>query len=91
MFEKVMRIESIRFKRTRDSREERGIMFNDDQLIVDMNSKVVEGHVFKYKMDHEHVMTMSELVPGRNDGASASTVADKAASHPERATSRGYR
>lgn len=48
----ALTIESVWFKRSKDSPEERGIMLGDDRILIDMLCKKVT-HVWSWGQDYE--------------------------------------
>ena len=58
-----MLIESVEFKRTRESEYEPGIMFNNDQLIVDSNAKAVRGKLWSYRRTHRLLLEIPFIEP----------------------------
>jgi hypothetical protein len=65
--EPMMLIESVMFKRTKDSEWEFGIIINNDQLIVDSNAKPVSVRykLWDYRRTHRLLVEvdMSNPVP----------------------------
>ncbi len=58
-----MTIESVEFKRTKNSEWESGIIINRDQLIVDKNGKSVESIVWDYRRTEKLLVTVSDDTP----------------------------
>jgi len=53
-------VSSIVFKRTEKGKWERGVVINQDQLIIDMDGKVVDGALWSWKVPNS-VSTMNEF------------------------------
>lgn len=55
-----MRIESVKFIRSKGGPEETGILVAEgDGPLIDLKGKIV-GEIWNYRVDHRHVITVEE-------------------------------